>query len=228
MKKIEHAIFHCPGISLKTRDAVKLRGYIGNLFKERSPLLHNHLEDGSLRYRYPLVQYKVVDKQPFIVGFEEGAGLLRELFVEIKELVIDGIIYPVSEKFIGSDTRYIGVDDQLHSYNFVTNWMALNEVNFKRFKNAAHSLERHEMLNKVLAGNILSMFKAFGYFEEKKVLIYTDVRGDHSNFKENKMLTFRGSFMANLYLPPLCGVGKAVSRGFGTIIEKGTPIVSYS
>ncbi len=45
-----------PEITLRTRDAHKLRGHLGNLFKEYSPLLHNHYETGELRYRYPLVQ----------------------------------------------------------------------------------------------------------------------------------------------------------------------------
>ena len=49
-----------PEIALRTRDAHKLRGYFGNLFQEHSPLLHNHWEDGTSRYAYPLVQYKVV------------------------------------------------------------------------------------------------------------------------------------------------------------------------
>ncbi len=227
MKKIDHSIFHCPDISLKTRDAVKLRGYIGNLFMERSPLLHNHLEDGNLRYKYPFVQYKVIEGEPFIVGLEEGAALLRELFMEIKELVIDDTRYRITEKFLGSDVRYTGVDDQLHSYRFVTNWMALNEENFKKYKDTRHSLERNDMLTKILTGNILSMFKALGHHEEGKIMALMEVRGDHSNFKENRMLTFKGDFTTNVLLPPLCGLGKAVSRGFGTIVEKGVPVVSY-
>jgi len=38
-----------PEIQLQTRDAHKLRGYFGNLFKQQSPILHNHYEDGRLR-----------------------------------------------------------------------------------------------------------------------------------------------------------------------------------
>lgn len=221
MKKIDYCVFHCPGIHLKTRDAIKLRGYFGNLFLERSPLLHNHFEDGSLRYRYPLVQYKVIDNEPFIVAIDEGAELLRKLFFEISEIVIEGVTYPVMEKFIGSDSKYIGVDDELHTYNFSTSWMALNEENFNKYKNLNHTLERTDFLKKILIGNLLSLFKSLGHHEENKIMAIVNVRGDHSNFKENRMLVFKGEFTSNVLLPSLIGIGKAVSRGFGTIKEKG-------
>lgn len=62
-----------PSISLQTRDAHKLRGYFGNLFKENSPLMHNHFQDGSVKYAYPMVQYKVVNQMLMLVGHNEGA-----------------------------------------------------------------------------------------------------------------------------------------------------------
>ena len=80
-----------PEIALRTRDAHKLRGYFGELFREHSPLLHNHLEadeqhEGAVkfRYAYPLVQYKVLDRVPTLVGVGEGAGLLTQLFLQMR------------------------------------------------------------------------------------------------------------------------------------------------
>ncbi len=58
--QIQTTTIRFPEIQLQARDAHKLRGYFGNLFKEHSPLLHNHFEDGSLRYKYSLVQYKII------------------------------------------------------------------------------------------------------------------------------------------------------------------------
>ncbi|GAB3029743.1 hypothetical protein [Spirosoma pulveris] len=80
-----------PEIALRTRDAHKLRGYFGELFKEHSPLLHNHLEadmpaeaDGAVavkfRYAYPLVQYKVLDQVPTLVGLGRGLLCSRSCF----------------------------------------------------------------------------------------------------------------------------------------------------
>ena len=84
MKTIHTVTIQFPEIALATRDAHKLRGYFGRLFEEHSPLLHNHLEGGKLRYAYPLVQYKVLDQIPTLIGLEEGARLLIELFLKIK------------------------------------------------------------------------------------------------------------------------------------------------
>ena len=82
--QITQTMIRFPDLRFQTRDAHKLRGFFGNLFKEYSPLLHNHFEDGSLRYAYPLVQYKVVDNIPMLTGFGEGGRLLIDLFLKIK------------------------------------------------------------------------------------------------------------------------------------------------
>ena len=87
-KSLLLSLIRFPEIQLQTRDAHKLRGFFGNYFKEHSPLLHNHYDDGSLRYKYPLVQYKVIDNIPMLIGFNEGARMLTELFLEMKELKI--------------------------------------------------------------------------------------------------------------------------------------------
>jgi hypothetical protein len=80
MQTIHQTIIRFPEIQLATRDAHKLRGYFGNMFQEYSPLLHNHLESGESAYRYPLVQYKVINRIPTLVGLNEGADLLINLF----------------------------------------------------------------------------------------------------------------------------------------------------
>ncbi len=96
--QLHQTIIKFPEIELRTRDAHKLRGYFGNFFKEHSPLLHNHFEDGSLRYAYPLVQYKVIEHTPYLVGLAEGAKLLIELFLKIKEIDLEGEHYPILSK----------------------------------------------------------------------------------------------------------------------------------
>jgi len=84
-----------PDISLHPHYAHKLLGYFCNLFKEKSPLLHNHYESGELRYSYPLVQYKIIDSVPMLLGINEGAELLIELFLKIKELQLEDEKFPI-------------------------------------------------------------------------------------------------------------------------------------
>lgn len=56
-------------------DANQIRGFFASKFNEYDQL-HNHNTD-RFYYRYPLVQYKVLDRMPFIVGVNEGAEILN-------------------------------------------------------------------------------------------------------------------------------------------------------
>lgn len=205
-----------PKLQLYTSDAHKLRGYFGNLFRERSPLLHNHFEEGGLRYAYPLVQYKVIERVPMLVGLEEGAKLLVELFTEVNELNISGKIYSIQEKQIDFQTCTVGVAEELYEYQFKTLWMGLNQKNYTRYQ-ALPEAERPALLNKILTGNILSLFKGLQHRTEKQILVKTKLQEKQSQFKGQRMLAFRGSFTTNAQLPGFVGLGKSPARGFGTI-----------
>ncbi|MBK8562489.1 MAG: DNA repair protein [Saprospiraceae bacterium] len=208
-----------PEIHLETRDAHKLRGYFGNLFKEHSPLLHNHFEDGKSRYAYPLVQYKVLRNVPTLVGMGEGADLLAELFLKTQELDIEGKVYPLFTKEIKHSRVAIGMADGLVKYRFETFWMALNQENHRVYMESDESCD-FILLERILVGNILSFFKAFGHFfgPEERVRVELDIEAYRSaKFKDNKMAAFTGHFETNVLLPDFIGLGKSVSRGFGTI-----------
>jgi len=214
--KFPQTIIRFPEIKLRTRDGHKLRGYFGQLFKERSELLHNHLGGGEFRYEYPKVQYKVIERTPYLVGVEEGADLLRELFLKIKELKIDGTTYPVHQKNIEGRNRQVGITEQQKKYQFETLWMAMNQKNYERYKEA-DMLEKRELLERILIGNCLSFFKSIDHFVEHQINISGSFNEKSTRFKNNRMLAFEGMFTANVNLPDYIGLGKAVSRGFGTI-----------
>lgn len=208
-----------PEIRLATRDGHKLRGYFGTVFRDHSPLLHNHFEDGRTRYALPLVQYKVLRGTPTLVGLQEGARLLTELFFQMKSLEIDGRTYPVHERDIVFRNQPVGVSDALHDYRFVTNWMALNERNYPEYM-AMSPDERRGFLGRILVGNVLSFFKGIGLYLPEGVRILATVRPDPprtTNLKNTRMMAFGGQFTTNALLPDLIGLGKSVSRGFGTI-----------
>jgi hypothetical protein len=217
--ELKQVIIRFPDLRLKTRDAHKLRGWFGNLFKEYSPLLHNHFDDGSLRYSYPQVQYKVIGGIPFLVGIGEGAKLLIQLFLKIKELNIDGEVYPVFSKNIENRIVIIKDTEELYEYRFETLWMALNETNYRKYLNAGNE-EKQKLLQSVLKGNILSFYKGIGFWAKQNIMLKLTSTEHVTNFKDNKMIAFKGNFVCNTVLPDYIGLGKAVSRGFGTIIQK--------
>ncbi len=221
-KSVAMATVSFPEIRLSPRDAHKLRGYFGGVFREHSPLLHNHFEDGGFRYAYPLVQYKIVDHVPILVGLQEGSKLLTELFFQMKSLKINDKDYSVYERDIVFKNLTIGVIPALHTYTFRTLWMALNQDNFKEYLDKPEDA-RKEFLNRILTGNILSFFKGIGlYLEpEERILLTAQTREKSTKFKDQHMIAFQGTFTANVLLPDLIGLGKSVSRGFG-VIQKNT------
>ena len=210
------AIIRFPEIELRTRDAHKLRGYFGNLFKEKSELLHNHMGNGEFRYDYPQVQYKVIDSIPTLVGISDGANLLTELFLKIKELKIGGTIYPIHQKNIEARQLEPGATVAPKTYRFETLWMALNQKNHSLFTDA-NPIEREKMLEKILIGNCLSFFKSLDIFVETKLEARGSFTEKSTKFKNNRMIAFKGMFEINADLPDYIGLGKQVSRGFGTI-----------
>jgi hypothetical protein len=210
-----------PEIKLQTRDAHKLRGYFGNLFKEHSPLLHNHYEDGRFRYKYPSIQYKVINNVPTLVGISEGAELLPTLFLKIKELDINGEKFSINTKNIELKNEKVGYSNSLHQYQFTTLWMALNQTNYAKYHKLKSDVEKQDMLNAILVGHILSFFRntAVELNANERLMAKLNVIEKSTKFKENKMIVFSGSFIVNALLPDEIGLGKSVSRGFGTIIK---------
>lgn len=218
-KKIKTCRIKFPEINLRTRDAHKLRGYFGNLFKEHSPLLHNHWEDGKVRYRYPTVQYKVINRMPMLIGIEEGAELLPQLFLKIKEIDIDGKTYPIQSKNIEMIHEETGFSQNLEEYSFQTLWMALNQQNYQKYQRLEDVNKKHNMLNSILIGHILSLFRNMNIELEpdERLMAKVNVQEKTTNFKGQKMIALSGGFIVNALLPNEIGLGKSVSRGFGTI-----------
>lgn len=222
IKSIQITRIKFPDIQLQTRDAHKLRGCFGNLFQEHSPLLHNHYSGGELRYRYPLIQYKVIDKTPMLIGLEEGAELLPQLFLKIKELNIDGKTYPVNAKNIETGKENVGFSQELHEYEFQTLWMALNQVNHQKYIQLKTKEEKGSLLDRLLVGNILGFYGniQLQLAPEERLLAKVSVKEKVTKFKGNEMLAFSGSFVVNALLPKNIGIGKSVARGFGTVARK--------
>lgn len=216
-----------PEITLRVRDAHKLRGYFGELFREHSPLLHNHFEETGdegpkYRYAYPLVQYKVLHKTPTLVGLAEGAQLLVELFLKIRELNIEGEVIPVLSKHIEHRQCIIGISEELHTYRFETLWLGLNQKNFRAYQQADDA-GKGVILRNTAVANILTFVEAFGLKPDKEIpgqrimLKLSQTEPVRTKFKNVEFAAFGGSFTTNVLLPDYVGLGKQAARGFGTI-----------
>lgn len=214
-----------PEIPLRVRDGHKLRGYFGNVFKEHSPLLHNHFETEAgetprYRYAYPLVQYKVLGSVPTLVGLGEAAALLVELFLKINHLDIEGRGFPVLSKNITHQQATIGLSDDLHTYRFETLWLGLNQKNYAEYRDATPDAQQ-AILKRTLTANILTVCEAAGLNlpREQRIMVkLTPTEPIVTNFKNAKLLGFGGTFTTNALIPNSLGLGKSVARGFGSVV----------
>lgn len=221
MKQLPLTTITFTELKLRQRQAHQLRGYLGNLFREHSPLLHNHYEDGSLRNRYPLVQYKVINGVPTLLGLGDGSSLLAELFLQIKELQLGQERYPVYSKHIEHRQVHVGLGEQLSTYHFASPWLALSQQNYSRYRSLADEVDQQRFLEKIAVGNMLSFFKNIDLYllPEQRIMAHLqELQSVETLFKNQRMLAFKANLVTNVLLPPAIGIGKSVSRGFGSLL----------
>ena len=195
----------------------KLRGFFAKkyFFEE---LMHNHGEKGLI-YRYPLVQYKVIDGIPTLLGLEEGANLILDIGICEEELNIEGTRFCLERAEIITESTFFGVTDKINEYIFKTPWLALNQDNITKY-NAVDEIEKDDLLTKILIGNLLSMAKYLNCRVEDKIRVKLNVEPITVNFKGKLMAGFKGGFKSNFCLPDYAGIGKSVSRGYGSIKKR--------
>ena len=196
----------------------KLRGFIGNKFKNY-PLLHNHFMEGKVLYSYPLIQYQILDGQAYIFAIEEGVKTLKDISSDINELKLGKNHYNVNEKIILEKEVDVKTTNTEHHYKFLTPWLALNTNNYHKFNGISMWKDKKKFLNKILIGNILSMCKGFGIIVNREIYPKTHLDEVSVEYKAVPMKAFLGEFKIRFKIPDFFGLGKGVSQGFGTIKE---------
>jgi hypothetical protein len=209
-----------PELRLPRSDGHRLRGYFGNAFKKHSPLLHNHLEDGTLRNGYPLVQYKMIRGVPTIIGLNEGADILLKIFADIDEIKIAEQTLDANAKDLRFDKYEPTVHpEQLFAYRLESPYQAFNQEQYPNWRDATTDEERFAVAQKALIGHLLMLFKGLGIWLEEglRIVAYPTFRPTTVAMKGQRLTAFTGEFITNAELPDLIGIGKGTSRGFGVI-----------
>lgn len=197
--------------------ADRLRGFFATHFGEFR-LVHHHLEGNRLLYRTPLIQYKVVNRQPLVLGVNEGADILRQIYEQLEFIRIGKTDYRLEYKRLYLGEERFGESAGVRSYTFLSPWLALNEQNYQHYVCAGSPQARRELLERILVGNILSLAKGLGYTVNAVLTAeFETLREVRTTLKGTPMLGFVGSFRVNFEIPEYLGLGKSVSRGFGTI-----------
>lgn len=221
--KIDVTEYHLRlGREMHTGESPQLRGFFGRTFADEV-LLHHHRFDGSLLYKYPRVQFKILHKTALLLGIAEGSELLSRLWLEVDHTTMGNENLPVIESKIIKRIEDLGETKEPIQYCFLTPWMAINQKNERKYVTERMRQKRFSLLEKILVGNCLSLSKSLGY------TINLQLNADCSGLKEVRcslkgvpMRGFVGSFQINFLLPNKIGLGKSVSRGFGTLEQTNT------
>lgn len=202
---------------ISRRDIPKVRGYIAGKFPEHIEL-HNHLDGNKFNYAYPLIQYKVIEGIPNIIAINEASKILIEVFNNIEEIDIKNTVMSILEKGYFVKKEVIEAVEEMISYRFITPWMALNQNNYEEYMHADEK-RKSGILKKILIGNILSMSKSLKYSVDRALQVFLRIEPIPVNFKNQQMIAFKGDFLVNFLIPDYLGLGKSVSRGFGTVVR---------
>lgn len=201
-------------------DILKFRGAVIASLKEKNILYHNHIED-KFRYAYPLIQYKRIHQKAAIVCIGEGVKAIHELFAS------NNFHFKIGEKDVEMRMDYakaydidILVCEPLKHYR-IRNWLPLNSANYAKFQSTDNLVEKIQMLERVLIGNILSFLKGVNiHLEEQLELHITNITDQRpATYKGVKLMAFDIEFKINLNLPQYIGIGKNASVGYGIMTK---------
>ena len=197
-------------------DAAKLRGFFATSFNEYA-LLHQHVTD-KLIYRYPLIQYKMLDGSPLVLGINEGAEVLKDIYDKFDEIKLGESNYTIMERGVTVKSEEFGCTEEILSYSFAMPWLALSQENYARYSETSSPEDRKDLLRRILVGNLLSASKGLGYVAKEHIRLELGRMQDEiCMLKGTKVTGFRGEFTTCFAIPDLMGLGKSVSRGYGAV-----------
>ena len=194
------------------------RGAVIAIAGKENTLFHNHLGK-DYRFAYPLIQYKRIRKKPHLVCIEDGVDEVHHFFENKQEgLMLGERPYELEVGNIRLNKFTMQVWDKLFSYR-ITNWLPLNQKNYKQFKTIDSEIEQFEFLEKILRGNILSFAKGIGWLVDKEVKVRVNeiLRKSVIKVKDIPREAFTLTFSTNVFIPNHIGLGKNSSLGHGVV-----------
>jgi len=208
---------------LHPRELPCFRAAVIEATERESSLFHNHRNPEGYHYRYPLIQYKIDHRKAAIVCLNDGADDIHYL---LRQRELNLRIGERQERFEIEDVRlnYFNVQTWQTSFEYsLLNWIALNQQNFRRYQQLDSEIERLQLLERILTGNILAFAKYLDWMVEDRIEVrITRLKEQRAlPYKGHKVRCFSLNFRCNVSLPDYTGIGKGASTGFGVVREIG-------
>lgn len=206
---------------IESKSLPYFRGAVIASLEKKDILFHNHDED-KLRYSYPLIQYKRIHRKAAVMGVGKGIEVISQLLsahdfnFQIGNEQVEMRIEAVN----AYDNEIVLTDDASYRYRLL-NWLPLNSSNYAQYQNSDSLVERIQILERVLIGNILSFLKGVDvHLEEQLIVNVTDITGQRPYvYKKVRLMAFDIEFKTNIQLPQYIGIGKNASIGCGVLTK---------
>jgi len=167
----------------------------------------------------PLIQYKIIDDNPFIFAMENGVEAVKKILPDLKELYLGHKTYSVNGILQEESDVELGMSQKRRKYIFETPWLAFSDLDYSEFK-YLYQEERAAALSKMLIRNILGIARAFDCEIDSRIKVKHTLN-EIPSFKLGTTLPgFVGEFETNFQIPVHLGLGNMSDRGFGSVILK--------
>lgn len=199
------------------------RGAVAAAVPRDRTLFHQHEQDGSLRYAYPLIQYKVfAHNKPGIVCLGKGVDEIHHFFqrknwdLHISDRALDMKIGRLDMNQFNLNVWEKDFHYQIHQ------WLPLGKEKYEQYQKLDSLADRIALLERTLVGNILSFAKGIGWRIDKQIEVaIKDIDKTHTaHFKNQKHLALTVSFKSNVFLPNFIGLGRKTAFGYGVVREQ--------
>jgi hypothetical protein len=150
---------------------------------------------------------------------QEAIQILAEIFTGLREIRLGERQIPINSGDFAINDATLGYSSDPQVYKFNSFWLGLNEKNYHLYRETTDWDERRELLGRSLTNNLLSLAKGLDCWlaPDEKIITEVNLRPVRTRLKGTEMTGFSGMFKTNFLIPNHLGIGKSVSRGFGTV-----------
>ncbi|MCK9580785.1 MAG: CRISPR-associated endonuclease Cas6 [Methanoregula sp.] len=174
---------------------------------------------GQCIHRYPALLCKQVKGELMAIGICQGASFLQQVTEGNADIEADDISCTITSRDPEIRKEFFGIDSAMHTYEFLTPWLALNQQYAKKFYDLSGKPARDAFMLKLLLGNLNTLAKSLDYTPTEPVTCMAHVKFKRERIDRENVIVFFGKFTTNLRIPDSMGIGQSVSQGYGTIRE---------
>lgn len=208
-------ILHTCTLTLAPGPASALRGFLAEKFTEYTA--RHRDESENFIHRYAAVQCKDIEGKTVVIGIREGAQFLEETFAGKEGILVGGTQWKMEGPAVIAREGSFGPSEKMHSYEFVTPWLALNQENSRKFYLLRGKPERDTFIRKILVAHIETLAKSLGCDVPDPIKCEVNLHFQKERVGKENLIVFTGKFQAGFVIPDYLGIGQSVSQGFGTV-----------